>query len=493
MKLSFTFLFACLISLSMMGQQDIKEIKNERYKKRQHQTLTALEKKKSKDPEYASRHFSRQASSFRSASLKTVRASGQKMDSLIWELYDLINLEWVLSDRELFAYDENGNMTSYVWFAYDSIEMEILPYDKEIVTYNAQGRATEIIWQIWDIDSGQWINYGRFVLSYDEEGNLTQETIYDWFENQWLEGAQFDMTYDGSGRLVIELGSFWDEDSAKLVLSFKDEYLYEEGKLITQNEYGYEEGEEVLFFTTAYTYDSNGNLTEELSQVLDPESGMSFDFSKNVYTYNEANKLIMKEAWEFDLTQFMMVRTWQYEYTWDSDGNLIEQVDRSWDGGVVKDTEEWLNALKSEWTFNKNYTIFDLFVPYWFLQSLEDINFVHMPVSELAYKYVDGDWAFDYRQTAYYSDFGGSTGIVEGQESAVRIFPVPASETLTFSWDDRYGNLNLELYDLTGKSVISRSINSNESIGIDHLTGGIYLYKLSDRTTLVQSGKLSIE
>lgn len=486
-------MFACLISLSLMGQQDMKEIKKERYKKRPHQTLTALEKKKSRHPEYASRHRDRQASAIRSAALKTASATGQKMDSLHWELYDLTNLEWMLSDRELFTYDENGNMSSYVWYTYDSTLMEILPYDKETVTYNAQGQATEILWQIWDSGSGQWINYGKYELSYDEDGKLTRETISDWYGDQWLEGAQFDKTYNAEGQLSQELYSYWDEDSAKMVLYFKDELLYENGKLSFWNEYAWEEGEWVLYFRTTYSYDGNGNLIYELTEFSDPDSGMWFDYSSYTYTYNEKNQLIMEEFWDFDLTYFTLLQTWQYAYTWDSDGNMIEQVDRSWDFGVAKDTEEWLNAYKSEFSFNKDYTILDLYVPYWFLQSMDEINFVHMPVSELGYVWVDEDWAFDYRQTAYWSDFGGSTGTEENQESVIRIFPVPASETLTFSWDAGYTNLSLEVYDLTGKGVISRTIHSNEAIGIDELPGGIYLYKLSDRNTLIQSGKLSVE
>lgn len=465
MKKLFTLLLTCTISLSLMGQQDIYELKKERYNKKRDHNVTALEKKKAKDPDYPSRDVSRQASSFRSATLKAVTATDQKLDSLLWELYDAALSQWLLSDRELFTYDDKGNMTSYVWFAYDSVDMAILPYDKEIVKYNAQGQPTEIIWQIWDKASGQWLNWGKFALMYDENGNLIQERISDWDPNggQWMLGAQFDMTYDGSGMLLTELWSFW------------------------------EEGEWVPYFRTTYTYDSNGNLTEENTQAKDPSSGMWFDYSQTLYTYNEADQLIMEEAWELDLTQFMMLQTWQYEYSWDSDGNMIEQVDRSWDAGVVKGTNAWQNAFKSEFTFNKNFTISEIYGPYWYQQVIDDGTFMHMPVSELGYIFLDDVWVMDYRQTAYYSDFGGSTGINDVQESGVSVYPIPASETITFNWEDTYTHLSLELYDLAGKRVISRSIDKNESIGIEQLSEGIYLYKLINNNTLIYSGKISIK
>ncbi|MEN8228159.1 MAG: T9SS type A sorting domain-containing protein [Bacteroidota bacterium] len=495
MKPIFTFLLTCMISLSLMGQQDIKEFKKQRYTKKHQHSITALEKKKSRNPEYASRHLSRQASSFRSAALKSGVATNQKMDSLLWELYDATNSEWMLSDRELFAYDGNGNMINYVWFAFDSVDMEILPYDKETVKYNAQGKPTEIIWLIWDKASGQWLNWGKYELSYDGDENLIQEAVSDWAPDgsQWLIGAQFDMTYDGAGNIISELWSFWEEDSAKLVLTYKDEYLYEDGKLSTWNEYAWEEGDWVLIFGTTYTYSHEGNLTEELTQAWESTGEQWLDFSKNLYSYNEANQLIMEEAWEFDWAQFIMAKSWQYDYVWDTDGNMIEQVDKSWDGGASKGTNAWQNTFKSEWVFNKDYTIFDLYVPYWFLQNVENLTFMHMPVSELAYFYMDGAWVFDFRQTVYYSEFGGSTGTGDRREPVVSIFPVPAYETITFTWDDQYARFNLELYDMTGKRVISRSIYNYETIRVDQLSGGIYFYKLTDNNQLIHSGKICVE
>jgi len=495
MKKLFTLMITALISLSLMGQQDIRELKKERYNKKHQSGVTALEKKKSKNPEYASRHISRKASELRSTSLKAVTATDQKMDSLHWELYDAGSSEWVLSDRELFAYDDKGNMITYVWFAYDSVEMEILPFDKQTVKHDDQGNPTEIIWQIWDAESGQWLNWRYWEMSYDENGNLIQETISDWdpVGGQWLVGVQYDMAYDGSGNILEEIWWFWDEESSMLVQSWKDEYLYEEGNLTTWNEYFMIEDEWVLIYQTTYTYDTKGNLTDEFTSYWDSDSEMFYDESQVIYTYNEADQLIKEETWEYNYTYFTLIQSWQFEYTWDSDGNLIEQVDMSWELGAAKGTNVWLNQFKSEWSFNKDYTILDLYVPYWFNQSLDDINFVHMPVSELGYIYLGEEWVYDYRQTAYYSDFGASTGIGNVNKSDVRIFPIPASETLTFKWDDSYSRLSLELYDLTGKRVISRSISNNETLGVEHLSGGIYLYKLTDKDNLIHSGKISVE
>jgi hypothetical protein len=494
MKTLFTLFLTCMISLSLMGQHDIKELKELKEHsliKKHHSSFSALEKKMSRSPEFASKHLSRQFKAIQRADLKADAATDQTLDSILWELYDTTNSLWVLTERELFAYDGNGNMIQYVWFAYDTLEMKILPSDKEIVQHNAQGKPTEIVWLTWDKVSGQWVNEGKFELTYDGDGNQIQETWYDWdaVGSQWQIGAQFDMTYDGDGNLLFEEWSYWDEDSSKLILTYKDEYLYEGGKLTTWNEYWWEEGEWVLYFITTNTYSAGGNLLEELTQGWDYILEQWGDYSKNVYTYNGADKVITEEVWEFDWFQYMMVKEWLYEYTWDTDGNMTVEVDKSWD----ELSGTWLNTWKSEWTFNKNFTIFNLYAPYWFMADVTDLTFVHMPVSELGYMYVDGEWVFDYRQTAYYSDFGGSTSTEDMHKTPISVFPNPASETIRFDWGERYARLNLELYDLTGKSVINRILEKDEILFVDQLSRGIYLYKLTDNNNVIQTGKISLK
>ncbi len=101
---------------------------------------------------------------------------------------------------------------------------------------------------------------------------------------------------------------------------------------------------------------------------------------------------------------------------------------------------------------------------------------------------------FDYRQTAYYSDFGGGgpSGIEDMQRAPISVFPNPASETVTFSWDEGYTHLDLEIYDLTGKQIVSRTIEQNETIRVDDLSSGLYLYKLSNNNHLIDAGKISL-
>ena len=64
----------------------------------------------------------------------------------------------------------------------------------------------------------------------------------------------------------------------------------------------------------------------------------------------------------------------QYNYAWDADGNIVEQVDKFWDAGVVKGSNSWVNDLKYEWTYNKSFTLSGIYGPYWF-QDFAIMNF----------------------------------------------------------------------------------------------------------------------
>lgn len=500
MKPLFTLLLSCLISFSLMGQQDIKELQKERYAKKHQFGITAFEKRMDIHPRNDTRPLTRQFNAIQKATLKSDQAGEQQMDSILWEAYDTNASVWSLSDRELFTYDGNGNMTSSLWFAFDSVEMKLIPEDRREVTYNAQNQATEMVWFEWDKDSSQWVKEIKFELSYDGEGNLTQETLFDWDPDgsQWLVGLRYDKTYDGNGNLIEDLWLFWDDDSSKLVLTYRDEYIYEGGRLTTWNEYYISEGSLELTFVTTYTYD-NGNLIEELTQGWDFLANDWGDFSKTVYTY-VGDRVATEEVWGYDWPTFMMVLLNLYEYTWDVDGNMIIEVESDWDeaAGAIKSLNSvagaWQNTWKSEWTFNKNFTIDQLYVPYWYQFDGSELMFAHMPVSELGYINNNGTWDLNYRQTASYSDFGGGgpSGLEDVKEAPVSVYPIPASDIITFSWDEKYPRLNIELYDLTGKRIVSRSIENNETLAVDQLSSGIYLYKLMDNNELIQIGKISL-
>ena len=75
----------------------------------------------------------------------------------------------------------------------------------------------------------------------------------------------------------------------------------------------------------------------------------------------------------------------------------------------------------------------------------------------------------------------------------INVYPNPATEHVTFSWSRNYDQLNLMVYQITGKYLIDKIISPNEETDVSHLPKGIYLYRLSDNNEMIKTGKLVIE
>jgi len=79
-----------------------------------------------------------------------------------------------------------------------------------------------------------------------------------------------------------------------------------------------------------------------------------------------------------------------------------------------------------------------------------------------------------------------------------KVYPNPASEVFYIELPDeilhQYPNLQLELYNTTGQSVVSNQLNHiQQSINVDHLKSGMHFYKLFSKNNIVANGKLLIQ
>ncbi|KPL14194.1 MAG: hypothetical protein AMS23_04125 [Bacteroides sp. SM1_62] len=488
MKTLFTLLLTFIISLSLMGQHEIKDLQKPHVKK-QHKSFNALENRLSRNPESAPRHLLKQSRILPISSLKAENADKQKMDSLLYEELDLMSLQLELVAKEIFTYDGKGNMTQYVRYEFDSITQMMVPTKKEDLTFDVNGNITLYVFYEWDQVSGQWVNSLKWEDQFDGNGKLILEiySIWDEVSAQWVNAMKYEMTYDGQGNITTEVGSYWDEDGSQWVLWWKDEYSYTDGKLTTYLELSWDDMAEVWveWYKTESTYDGSGNLTLEVTQEWDFLGNEWINMYKWEYTYDASGNMLTEVEiyWDEDLSQW--VNDVKYEYSHDEHGNMTEEVELYWDEG------QWYNDWKGVWAYDMAYTYEDLYVPYWFLYNIVDMTFYHKPLSMSEYLYYEATWYLYYKTTAYYSPFQ-STAVADIEGSMIKLFPNPARDYLTVTWEDKYPRLDLEILDLGGKRVVFRSIDKNETISIEHLSSGMYLYNLSQNRHVIHSGKISV-
>lgn len=76
------------------------------------------------------------------------------------------------------------------------------------------------------------------------------------------------------------------------------------------------------------------------------------------------------------------------------------------------------------------------------------------------------------------------------QEIAFSVYPNPAQSEFTIRGNSMNEQYQLELYDLSGKIVMSRTFKSGESISIADLSNGMYILSLKSKTHLVRQMKI---
>ncbi len=489
MKTLFTLLLTCMISLSLTGQHNISELQKPHLKK-QSKSFNALENRLSRNPESSPRHLLKQSRIIPVSPLKAENADKQKMDSLLYEEFDLSSMQLVVIAKEIFTYDSKGNMTQYVRYELDSISQKMVLSEREDLTFDANGNITSYVFYEWDQGSGQWVTSLKWEDQFDGNGNLILEiySVWDSTSGQWENALKYEMTYDGQGNITTEVASYWDEDGSQWIPWWKDEYTYTDGKLTTYLELSWDFFSEVWveWYKTESTYDGNGNLTMELTQEWDYLASDWVNMNKWEYTY-DGSGLMLTEVdmyWDTDLNDW--VNDTKYEYSYDGQGNMTEELELYWEDG------QWYNDWKGVWAYDMAYTYLDLYVPYWFLYNILDLTFYHMPLSFSEYLYYEANWYVYYKTTAYYSPFQ-ATAIEDIEGSVVKLFPNPASDYLSITWDESYPRLDLEIMDLAGKRVLSRSVINNEIVDLSQFSKGLYLYRLSADRNIIHIGKIILK
>lgn len=186
---------------------------------------------------------------------------------------------------------------------------------QELNSYDNQGRISQTIYQA--VKDGVWTNQTKMAFSYDAQSGLEEErTFHQWKNGKWIANLRFRPERDNEGRLTSELIDQFKEDSWELsrknvtaydgkathkseqvyfnlkdaawTKSYKDEYLFEGGKLVKKTGYQMSEGTWKKSLITLYSYNAEGERTEESISRITAEGIL--DWRKTSFTYKNGTK-----------------------------------------------------------------------------------------------------------------------------------------------------------------------------------------------------------
>ncbi len=430
--------------------------------------------------------------------IKSVTADNQILDSVILESWDDQTVKKVISTTEeltnntnintvlkgnygieessdknviytkfkdVYAYDENLNVTSITRYYYDESIHKIFNQSKEDFIYDGNGNILMHIFSYWDDPKSIWDGSSKDEYTYNAYGRMTSHILSYWnqTDNKWgIAISKKEYAYDTNENLLMYIDYKWDAISSSFLVNTKDEYVFDTNRNMTSDIFSYRDEFSktiVTYSKTEYTYDGNGKETR-------------FDW----FTFNQSTS-----GWDINN---------RAELTYNSQGNLVSEIDYNWDQSNTKGDP----IYKKEYTFDANgkmikYIDYQWTTNYYLAKLIEESKY---DVSgNKVMDSISGPNIAPSRSTYYYSEHV-PTVINNSNDNKINVYPNPATDYILFDVSSVGEEATIELFDIQGKMVLEQKLSENKQVLVGSLRGGQYLYKLNNSGN-IYSGKIVVK
>jgi len=260
----------------------------------------------------------------------------------------------------------------------------------------------------------------------------------------WVNVDKYTYTYDANGNMTEELRQWWKRNH--WVISYRFTYNYDANGNMMEELYQNWENNTWVFrwkYTYTYTYDANGNITEMLEQ--DWYNNAWLNNYKSTYTY-DANGNMTEYLHQYWSGYNIWVNSSKYIYTYDTNGNMTEELWQWWDW----DYNTWWNREKVTYTYNDNGNLKEsLYQEYWGNNLLNNAKVTYTYningniIEVLSQWWEDNTWVNGRKVTYTYDVNGNIMEMLEQYWSRYyKVWVNGRKETYTY---DANGNLTEEL------------------------------------------------
>lgn len=470
----FTFLLAFFVIALLANSQNSKnlQVKIEQAHKKYLQFSEMVK--------YAEKQINSENTALKNA------AAVQKLDSIVEQILNLENQTWYYDTKDEYFYDSEVRNTAWKSSEWNSEANSWLISSQADVGYDNNGLVNSLIFYDRDLETDPLIAYSKMLIYYNPDGMQDSILMYSKIESDtWSLNSKQIHHYNASKQLVKT--DMWaiDEDLGELLMMQSVVYTYTaSGKIETSTTNYNFDGEEILYSKTEYNYDGTGNLTSDVTSVLNFFTFELENSSRNSYKYAASGKVSesiyaswIEGAWENqDKT----------ESQFNASGDVSVDIYSTWNGSewVENEKDEYLygTADFSDFVFPDFYMIFGMIdeVDLMFNKIITGMNY---------YEMIEGSWVHNGKSAYYYSS-GTSTKIDETQNTAFSVYPNPAAESVNFKWNGNINELTLEMYQITGAKVLEQKAISGKPVSLSKLVNGVYFYKLTDGKEIKHAGKL---
>ncbi len=433
-----------------------------------------------------------------------VSESSVKSDHYVMRL-DSISRKTDLQRKEIYSYDENFRIAlrhDYV-FAWDTEWQNWWQYFYE---YDELGYITLAWDQRWDNFDKKWVPYRKYEYTYNESNNIILYLSYEWKieQEEWRYIGKDEFIYTPFFFVQEIVYSNWQQpfgEEGRWVPSYKEEYIYNNNfgllEFIESGWKSFSEEWEVQYKTVyerislnrvsvetiytpddedwighrkyEYTYpsDNNFNILTKKGSLFDWWETQEWENTDSLaFSYHPVSGFIESESYYYwEAQDSIWLFSQKDDYLYDENFNLINYQRERW-SQILND---WESYIEEQASFNSaNLSAEYIVKPFWY----EWTNMID--------EYKRRLWEFDnWRETNhtffYYSPLD-ATSVSENLKEELKVYPNPARESVFIDLSGSKTDAVFELYDLTGRRIITRTISGSSQVTLDGLREGLYLY-----------------
>ena len=422
-----------------------------------------------------------------SAPLMSSREIKQKLDSVIYESYDVNSEAWGIDMKSVYVYNAYGKLKTETGF-YPGLNDKPWNIGKTEYFYDGNRNLIQVITSSWNNGSSQWVPSDKSEYTYNDDQRMTQVLYYSMNKqtNGWEYYYKKDFSLDDNSNLIFETGYLWDGNANDWYNFDKVEYTYDgNGNMIMDIYYIWSGTEWVPTNKEEFTYDNRNYLT----MIVGYHWGVQWSNSTKVeYTYNDNGTiaLAIEKRWDHQWVNWK-----KSEYTSEYNGDLTGLYGYFWDN-----SDEWYNDFRAEISYNDAWSRENMVLPVvydeqYYYQMFGvfhggyswDLFFNHMQTNYISYQSETQNlWHPSSRDSYYYSEINLSAIAEEDPETDLSLFPNPAVDKFNIRYPEfKRGKMKVELYDLAGKKHFEKIIpagNGDFAVDVSNLQNGLYFCRI---------------
>ena len=449
--------------------------------------------------------------------LPHISAEKVKLDTILWQSYNSNKGAYTTTEREVYAYNNDGQIISSEFSRWSMLQKVWLKSDKTRFIYSNTMLMEEIT-SFYEATTSSWKDSLKYSYIYDNKGNITEFTSYEKGAtlDVWLPVSKEENQYDVSGNLIKSIFSLKYVALGDWYLASKDSMIYDDNNDIIEfvglaydeiiNEWVNYEREVYAYnnennaidyryflwdeYTSTwsnyykdYSADIDDNNTGFISYYWDETTNEWIQLTKEYHEFDSNENVILFDEYEWNINKDQWDFYDKETYLYDAFNNMTEFVDYNKDATY----NIWVEAAKEVYAYDTTVPITDVYHPF------DDNTFGGVVINNRLKAIEAFTWGASKWNESEKAIFSYENVPIVGfdnlnESEGLQLFPNPTSDKLFFTASIDVAHA-YNLYNLQGQRVQNGAVMNN-AIDISNLAEGIYLLMVTKNNIVVLSQKV---